>query len=136
MQRWIFGLCLALAPVFAGADETPSEHDWLVKHPTIQQLVALTNAHRAKSGLQPLRLNPRMCLDAQRHATHMSNSGAMVHSGLPYRENIYMGPRSPQDAVNGWIYSPAHHANMLSGTECGFGYMHRGGSPAWVAVFR
>jgi uncharacterized protein YkwD len=136
MQQWILGLSLALAPVYAGAGETPSEHDWLMKHPTIQQLVALTNAHRAKSGLAPLTLNPRMCLDAQRHATYMADYGVFAHSGLPYRENIYMGPRTAQDAVNGWIYSPAHHANMLSGTECGFGYQVRNGSPSWVAVFR
>lgn len=136
MPRWILGLCLALVPMVGGAYETPSEHDWLVKHPTIQQLVALTNAHRAKSGLAPLRINPRMCLDAQRHANYMADYGAFTHSGLPYRENIYMGPRTPQDAVNGWIYSPAHHANMLSGTECGFGHQVRNGQSSWVAVFR
>jgi uncharacterized protein YkwD len=136
MQRWILGLSLALAPALAGANETPTEHDWLVKHPVIQQLVELTNQHRARSGLAPLRLNPQMCLDAQRHANYMASYNYFAHSGLPYRENIYMGPRSPQDAVNGWIYSPAHHANMLSGSECGFGYMIRNGSPCWVAVFR
>lgn len=137
MQRWILGFCLALAPVWALADEDPaSEHDWLVKHPTIVDLVKLTNEHRAQMGRGPVTINAEMCLAAQRHANWMASYGAFQHSGLPYMEIIYAGPRAPRDAINGWINSPAHHGIMLSGSQVGFGYMVRNGQPYWVGVFR
>ena len=136
MRGWILGLCLALLPLGSSAEEPTSEHDWLVKHPTIQQLVTLANEHRARMGRPPVRINADMCLAAQRHATHMADTGWYRHSGLPWPEIIYSGPRSPQDAINGWINSPAHHGIMLSGAEVGFGYMIRNGQPYWVGVFR
>lgn len=113
---------------------TPEEA--LVQHPTIQRLVQLTNEHRARMGLAPVRINAKMCLDAQRHAQWMAATGAFQHSGLPYMEIIFQGVPNSDAAINGWINSPAHHAIMLSGTEVGFGYMTRNGYPYWVGVFR
>ncbi|OYW11514.1 MAG: hypothetical protein B7Z55_19210 [Planctomycetales bacterium 12-60-4] len=92
--------------------------------------------HRARMGRPPVRINSDMCLAAQRHATNMADTGWYRHSGLPWPEIIYAGPRSEQDAVNGWINSPAHHGIMLSGSEVGFGYMVRNGQPYWVGLFR
>lgn len=127
---WITGAAVAAeAPA-------PGEHDWLTQHPTIQRLVALTNQHRAQYGLPPVRINAEMSLSAHRHAGWMADSGALQHSGLPYREIIFLGPTTPEAAIQGWIYSPAHNANMLSGNEVGFGYVYRNGRPAWVGVFR
>lgn len=131
MKYFIFAMCLC--PIFCFAGE---KHEWLTEHPTILRLLELHNAERARVGLSPLVLNPEMCLAAQRHATYMADSGWFVHSGLPYRENIFMWVRTPEDAVNGWIWSPAHHANMLSGKEIGLGYQYRNGRPCWVGVFR
>lgn len=126
-----------LAPAYAAAPVgTADKTDWLTKHPTIQKLVELTNQHRAQSGLGPVKVNGDMCLAAHRHAEWMASYGALQHSGLPYRENIFLGPASPDAAMQGWIYSPAHRANLLSGTEVGFGYVNRNGQLAWVAVFR
>ena len=79
---------------------------------------------------------PATDLAAQRHAEWMANSGYYMHSSLPYREIIFRGPRSSQAAIQGWIYSPAHHGIMLSGREVGFGYMKRNGNTYWVGVFR
>lgn len=110
--------------------------DWLVKHPTIVKLLELHNQERARVGLSPFKLNPEMCLAAQRHAVWMSETGSFSHSGLPYRENIFMGVTTPEAATNGWIWSPAHHANMLSGTEVGFGYMVLNGRYCWCAVMQ
>ncbi len=121
----------AAAPV-GTADKT----DWLIKHPTIQKLVELTNQHRAQSGLPPVTVNPEMSLAAYRHAEWMASYGALQHSGLPWREIIFLGPTTPDAAIAGWINSPAHRANMLSGTEVGFGYVNRNGQLAWVGVFR
>ncbi len=112
------------------------QDDWLLKHPTIQALVQQANAHRARMGVGPVRLNAEMCLAAQRHANWMSDFGGMQHSGLPYMEIIFQGPTTPDGAINGWVASPAHHGIMLSGTEVGFGYQYRNGRPSWVGVFR
>jgi hypothetical protein len=121
-------------PVVVARALTPEEA--LVQHPTIQRLVQLTNEHRARMGLAPVRINAKMCLDAQRHAQWMAATGAFQHSGLPYMEIIFQGVPNSDAAINGWINSPAHHAIMLSGTEVGFGYMTRNGYPYWVGVFR
>ena len=110
--------------------------DWLVKHPTIVKLVELHNQERARNGMPPSKLNAEMCLAAQKHAVWMAETGWFQHSGLPYRENIYAGVSTPVDAINGWIWSPAHHANMLSGTQVGFGYMILNGRPCWCAVMQ
>ncbi|MBC7816432.1 MAG: CAP domain-containing protein [Planctomycetaceae bacterium] len=110
--------------------------EWLVKHPTILRLLELHNQERARVGLFPSKLNPVMCLAAQKHAVWMAETGWMSHSGLPYRENIFMGVSTPEAATNGWIWSPAHHTNMLSGAEVGFGYMTLNGRPCWCSVMQ
>lgn len=138
MKRWMVlagALCLP-AWGWGGEPATASQHDWLTKHPTIERLVTLTNQHRAQYSLPPVKINAEMCLSAQRHANWMCDTQFLQHSGLPWPEIIFLGPRQPEDAVNGWIFSPAHHGIMLSGSEVGFGYMVRNGQPAWVGVFR
>jgi len=117
-------------------DKNSQNLEWLVKHPTILRLLELHNQERARVGLAPSTLNPTMCLAAQKHAVWMAETGWFSHSGLPYRENIYMGVSTPEDATNGWIWSPAHHTNMLSGTEVGFGYMILNGRPCWCSVMQ
>ena len=133
----IAALCFCLSGSFAWAAEPPAKNlDWLVKHPAIQELHHRHNAERARVGLQPLTLDPQMCLAAQRHATWMAETGLQMHSGLPYHENLFLGANTASDAVNGWIWSPAHHGNMLGGTKAGYGYQRINGRPAWVGVFR
>ncbi len=110
--------------------------DWLTQHPTIQKLLELHNQERARVGLSPSKLNPEMCLAAQKHAVWMAETGWFSHSGLPYRENIFMGVTTPEAATNGWIWSPAHHQNMLSGNEVGFGYMVLNGRYCWCSVMQ
>lgn len=118
------------------AAKPAGKHDWLVKHPTILNLLKLHNEERARSGRPKLKLNARMCLEAQKHAVWMAETGYYQHSALPWQEIIFQGPQSEQAAVQGWIHSPAHHGIMLSGTECGFGYMVIDGRTYWVGVFR
>lgn len=123
-------------PAEKAAAKPADPHAALVQHPTIQKLVQLTNAHRAQYGLAPVRINPHMCAHAQQHATWMASTGAFAHSNLPYMEIIFAGPGSAEAAIQGWIYSPAHHGIMLSGSEVGFGYQNFNGTPYWVGVFR
>lgn len=132
------GLSLAAAVIVLGVAPTCSagEQEWLTEHPTIQRLLALHNAERARYGLPPLELNPQMCLAAQRHANWMARTGVFSHSNLPWMEIIANGANSARGAVQMWINSPAHHNLMLSGAEAGFGYMIRNGRTYWVGVFR
>lgn len=116
--------------------EQEGEYDWLIEHPTIQRLLELHNETRARYGRGPLTLNTQMCLQAQAHAKKMADYGWFAHSGLPYFENIAYSQRTASAAVQTWTYSPAHFNNMLRGTQVGFGYALRNGTPYWVAVFR
>ena len=127
---------LSLSTVQATEPKSSAPKHWLVDHPVIQELHQRHNAERARVGLTALVLDKEMCLAAQRHAVWMAETGWFSHSGLPYRENIFMGVRQAEDAVNGWIWSPAHHGNMLSGQRAGYGYMHIQGRSTWVAVFQ
>lgn len=113
------------------------EHSWLTNHPTIQKLHTLINEERKRQGLEPLELDPKMCLKAQEHAVWMAETGYYQHSSFPWPEIIFYGPRSAESAVQGWIYSPAHHGIMLmGGKQCGYGYMVIDGRCYWVGVFQ
>lgn len=112
------------------------QYDWLIKNATILKLLKLHNEARARYGRPPLTLNTQMCLQAQAHAKKMATYGWFAHSGLPYYENIAYSQRTAEAAVQTWIYSPAHNANLQRGTQVGFGYALRNGQPYWVAVFR
>ncbi len=132
----VFAATTRSAEMMNRIERSSQKLDWLVKHPTIEKLLELHNQERARNGLSPSVLNPEMCLSAQKHAVWMAETGAFQHSGLPYRENIFWGVRTPQEATNGWIWSPAHHANMLSGSQVGFGYMVLNGRPYWCSVMQ
>ena len=131
-----FALAARSSEMLTRIEKHSQNLDWLVKHPTIQRLLELHNQERARNGLPPSTLNAEMCLAAHKHAVWMAETGSFQHSALPYRENIYFGVNTPLDATNGWIWSPAHHANMLSGTQVGFGYMILNGRPCWCAVMQ
>ena len=111
--------------------------EWLTQHPTLLRMMELQNQERARYGLPPLKINAEMCMAAQRHAHWMASTGYYVHSNLPWPEIIHAGPVTPEGAVTGWIYSPSHHSVMLSGgTQAGFGYSIRNGTPYWVTVIQ
>ena len=126
----------AVIPDAEVVSDAANPHARLTKHPTIVRMMELENKERARYGLPPLRMNTEMCVAAQRHATWMSQTGYYMHSGLPWPEIIHHGPKTPEGAVNGWIYSPSHHGIMLSGSQAGFGYAVRNGFTYWVTVIQ
>ena len=136
----LLSLLLILAPILLAADEAKevkeAKHVWLTKHPTIARMLELQNKERVRNGLRPLMLNTELCILAQRHACWMADTGWYVHSNMGIPEIIHSGPRTPEDAVNGWIWSPAHHWVMLSGNEAGCGYMVRNGVTYWVTLVK
>ncbi len=145
MKRWTLRLLLltvCLAPGTAPVDAAnnavkDAEHRWLTEHPVIRRVQTLINEERSRYSLGPVEIDPQMCLKAQEHAVWMAESGYYMHSNLPWPEIIFYGPKTPEAAVQGWIWSGPHHGIMLSGaTKAGFGYMVIDGRTYWVGVFQ
>lgn len=119
-----------------------------------QQLLDLTNQSRANSGLSMLRMDPRLCRAARLHSANMARYHSMSHSlegkshqhrtmeaGYPsgmVAENICYNQGNPQAAINTWLNSSGHRANMLSyqysDLGVGIGYSSNG-QPYYTQVF-
>lgn len=129
------------------------------------RMLDLHNAERARHGRAPLALNNQLILAALEQAqycarldllTHTGHGGSrpgqrIIQAGYAWSacaENAAQQPLAPPDwpegdvrtpewAVDGWIKSPGHHANMLGP------YVHLGaawadaksGTRYWVACF-
>ncbi len=98
------------------------------------------NQFRAQNGLPPVRLSAKLNQAAQGYSEEMAQDGHFSHTSLDgttfgqrirrtgYQpgaatENIAKGQKSPHDAVQAWINSPGHRANLLNPdvTEIGVG---------------
>jgi len=110
--------------------------------PALQQAVLREiNAFRASHGLRPLALDARLSRAATLHSQDMLAAGRMSHTGRDgsdpgarigragyrwraYRENLGMGYMTVEEAVMGWVRSPAHRANLLAEdvTQAGIGF--------------
>lgn len=121
----------------------------------INELLELTNRQRQNNGLPRLALSQSLGRAAQNHAGDMVNGNFFSHTGSNgssvadrareegYQfqmigENIAMGTnRTPSSAIEGWMNSPGHRANILNPnyTEIGFGIALRGNEYYYVQVF-
>ncbi|MBQ0826924.1 CAP domain-containing protein [Streptomyces tagetis] len=122
---------------------------------TTAEVVALTNRRRTAAGLRPLAPDPRLAAAAQAHSTAMAERDFYAHTGpdgdrpwdraaaagATHRrvgENIACGQRSPTAVVEGWMNSPGHRANILSGDFTHIGAGLAGGGRAatyWTQLF-
>lgn len=116
----------APAPVAAVVDEMTALED---------EVIRLTNIERAKHGLLPVRKSTILTQAARAHNADMIANNFVSHTGSNgfssalraqaagyatygwercyVGENIAAGLHTPQDAINGWLNSPTHKANML-----------------------
>jgi uncharacterized protein YkwD len=119
-----------------------------------RDLLHRLNDLRVRSGLRPLRLCRGLAAAAAFHSGSMAREGYFSHSsadgsrfwervGRFYRrpsgwsfyivgENLIRGATSlsADDALKGWLSSPAHRRNLLGDwTEVGFGAVHVVGAP-------
>jgi uncharacterized protein YkwD len=116
------------------------------------------NAIRAEHGLPPLRSNPALAAVAREHSRKMSRERFFAHedpggdsvadrlraAGLGYRglgENIARSRNAPDPAaaaVEGWMASEGHRANILRDTftETGVGVWRDGEIYYVTQVFR
>jgi uncharacterized repeat protein (TIGR01451 family) len=95
------------------------------------EVVNLVNQERASVGCAPLAINQQLTTAAQAHSTdmalndffsHTSSNGSspwerINNAGYQFSyaaENIAAGYTTPQAAVNAWMASPGHRANILN----------------------
>ncbi|MFB7542324.1 CAP domain-containing protein [Streptomyces zaomyceticus] len=120
----------------------------------VQDVVTLANAERDKAGCGPLHSESHLRAAAQKHADDMSARDYYEHdspeghdagdrmSGAGYAwstwgENIHRGPRTPARAMEDWMNSPGHRANILncSFKDIGVGVTLTSNGPWWVQNF-
>ncbi len=95
------------------------------------QLIAMINSERQQRGLPALSYNGQLYQAAQTHASDMSAKGYFAHKGKDgssagdrvkatgynyclVAENLSKGYQTPQLAVQGWMSSEGHRANILN----------------------
>lgn len=123
----------------------------------VLRVIDLTNAERTRAGLAALRMNARLGEAAQIQAEQMVAAGRFAHvlpdaryprledrldaAGYDWQvmgENLAFGQQSAAAAVNTWMQSPGHRANILHTTFTEIGVAHlvdANGRPYFVQVF-
>lgn len=122
--------------------------------PIQAEVLALTNAERAKVGCPALTLDPLLNAAADGHSEDMALNDYFAHedlagngpdvrlnavgyAGQGWAENIAAGYPDPLAVVTGWMNSEGHRANILN---CGYihlgvGYAQGAGPVYWTQVF-
>lgn len=120
-----------------------------------EQVLALTNSHRAANGRAALVANAQLSQAAQAFAelmgrenffSHTSPDGTsagerIAQTGYDYRtwgENIAYGQKTAAAVMNGWMNSSGHRSNILNSgfKEIGIGYyLDESNTAYWVQDF-
>lgn len=117
-----------------------------------QEVVDLVNEERAKRSLPPLIVNYSLQEAAWSHNEHMVATDCFSHhqcgNGRPddrvaktgYKaitvgENIAQGYPNPRAAMEGWMSSSGHRANILSSKYTDIGVAYNPNGPTWTQVF-
>lgn len=82
--------------------------------PIERNIVTLTNAERARHGLPPLEVCPNLLNSARDHAAWMTRRQSLQHTRQAVAENIAMGQTNSREAMQSWMSSPGHRANILN----------------------
>lgn len=139
-------LALSLSSALAAAPPTAQTPDLAYNE---AMAVYLANLGRRNQGQPPLRANRQLTEAARWFAwdsvesrasafcghtdslgrTSDQRARAFGYLGSAGSENALCGYANPSDAVNSWLNSPSHRANLLDGTvrETGLGYYQRAG---------
>lgn len=159
MRLWTLLLAAALVgcepkypqydPVDWHSQAPPAQHEVDPQHEpyAYEVLLKLHNDQRGYKGRGPLEINQQLNQYAQDHAEWMARRYNLKHSNVgnimkfgfhTAGENIAMGQRSEQEAVQDWMNSSGHRANILNRnfTHAGFGLAEaHDGTKFWCAVF-
>ena len=118
------------------ADEQVKEQ--LNLHPVEEQIIQFTNAERVRYGLPEFAIDDGLMETARKHATWMTANRSLTHTQLPVAENIAMGQPSAQEALNSWMRSSGHRANILNSGNRRLGvaaYQTNDGTIYWCQQF-
>jgi len=111
--------------------------------PTEIALLDAINAQRAANGVSALACDDGMAQTARDRARLVCESGKCSHPPLrsPWAENLACGQETAESAVQSWMNSSGHKANMLQGSfrQVGVGYVQCDTedfySDLWIAIF-
>lgn len=136
------GALLMLAAVRPSRPHAPPRRPTVPENPLVvaREIVILVNLEREQHGLAPLQVNARLVEDAKLHADQIASTGVFDHVILGGRyptprarayaagyrwdalgENLALGYPDATSAVDAWMKSPGHRANILAAdyTETG-----------------
>ncbi|EFA75174.1 hypothetical protein PPL_11248 [Heterostelium album PN500] len=118
------------------------------------KLLNLVNQERAKYGLQPMYADGPLQSAAQAHSNYQAEIQQMTHNdprgeldqrvniyGGYYRyyaENVFAGPKTEEEAMDGWMHSQLHRDNILNPVLNRFGgalTVGRNGEYYWTQSF-
>ncbi|MEU9128471.1 sigma-70 family RNA polymerase sigma factor [Kitasatospora sp. NPDC048540] len=121
---------------------------------TVQQVIDLVNAERAKAGCGPVKASTKLQEAAQKHSDDMAARGFFDHTNPDgagpqqridatgykwntWGENIARGQRDAAAVMDAWMHSEGHRANILNCafTELGVGVHTGTGGPWWTQDF-
>lgn len=102
-------------PQSPAASETDDEVVDGVKLRAIEaNLVSYTNQERVRYGLPPFEVDKELMETAREQASWMTRNRSLVHTARPVAENIAMGQPHSSSAVQAWMNSSGHRANILN----------------------
>ena len=107
--------------------------------PIEQNVISKTNTQRARNGLPALQIDMQLMQSARRHAAWMASRRSLQHTSSAVAENIAMGQSSSGEAVQDWMTSPGHRANILSSGHARIGvgaYRGANGQIYWCQQFQ
>jgi uncharacterized protein YkwD len=102
-------------------------------------IVSYTNEERVRFGLPALQVDKELMNSAREHAAWMTLNQSLVHTNQPVAENIAMGQPHSSDAVQDWMNSSGHRANILNPGHRRIGvaaFRARNGAIFWCQQFR
>ena len=103
-----------------------------------KNIIDYTNNERVKRGLKPLVIDQSLIGTSRKHAQWMASRQSLQHGRYGVGENIAMGQRSSREAVNDWMNSSGHRANILNSSYKKIGaaaYQTEGGTIYWCQQF-
>lgn len=104
-----------------------------------KNIIERTNAERQRHGLRRLIPDLNLLRSARRHGSWMTRNRRLQHTSAPVGENIAMGQQNSAEAVQAWMNSSGHRANMLSGRYTRVGasaYTASDGRRYWCIQFK
>ena len=107
-------------------------------YPIEREIVVGTNAERARYGLAPLQVDRSLIQTARAHTVWMARYRTLQHTQIGVAENIAMGQSTAAEAVQSWMQSPGHRANLLNSSYSRIGvaaYAGPDGTIYWCQQF-